>query len=88
MANNPSAEKRIRQNEKRRVRNKEQRSKVRTICKNFEELLANGDKTTFEAAYKEAASALDRAAIKGIIPQARASRKKSRLAIRLSAALA
>lgn len=88
MANNPSAEKRIRQNEKRRMRNKDQRSKVRTICKNFESLLETGEKSSLEAAYREAASALDTAATKGIIPRARASRKKARLAVRLGAALA
>ena len=88
MANSPSAEKRIRQNAKRRTRNKDQRTKVRTICKNFEELLVAGDKATFEAAYQTAASELDRAATKGVIPRARASRKKGRLASRLHAALA
>lgn len=88
MANSPSAIKRMRQNEKRRAANKDQRSRVRTICKNFDAAIDAGDKSTFEAAYIEAASALDKAATKGIIPRARASRKKSRMAIRLQLALA
>ena len=83
MANTKSAMKRIRTNELSRVRNKEVRSKVRTIIKKFEASLEQGDKAQAQDAYKTAVSALDRAASKGVIPSARASRKISRMAVRL-----
>lgn len=83
MANTKSAMKRIRTNEIRRVKNKEVRSKVRTVLKKFESTLEQGDKAQAQDAYKTAVSALDRAAAKGVIPSARASRKISRMAVRL-----
>ena len=88
MANTKSAMKRIRQNETRRLRNKDTRSNVRTLCKAFETTVETGDIAASEEAFKTAASALDRAAKKGVLPRARASRKKSRLALHLAKARA
>jgi small subunit ribosomal protein S20 len=84
MANTKSAMKRIRTNEIRRQRNASTRSKVRTICKKFEASLTAGDPAAAQEAYRVAVSELDRAAKKGVIPRARASRKASRLAIQLN----
>lgn len=84
MANTKSAMKRIRTNEIRRQRNVATRSKVRTICKKFEASLTTGDQAAAQEAYRVAVSELDRAAKKGVIPRARASRKASRLAVQLN----
>lgn len=85
MANTKSAMKRIRTNEIRRQRNKEIRSRVRTILKKFDATVEAGDQAQAQEAYQTAVSALDRAAAKGVIPSARASRKVSRMAVRLQA---
>jgi len=83
VANSKSAEKRIRQNARRRERNRSIRSRVRTVTKAFEEAVEAGNVEQAQEEYSRAVSALDRAASKGIIPNSRASRKKSRLALRL-----
>lgn len=84
MANHKSALKRIRQNEKRRIRNKGIRSKLRTRFNQFESAVASGDLAQAEKAFTVAVSELDRAASKGVIPKSRASRKTSRLAQQLN----
>lgn len=86
MANHKSALKRIRQNAKRRMRNKSVRSKLRTRTNNFEKALTSGDLTQATDALKVAESDLAKAASKGVIPRARAARKTGRLAKRLAAA--
>ncbi|MGI6609388.1 MAG: 30S ribosomal protein S20 [Limnochordia bacterium] len=74
-----SSRKRARQAVKREARNKSVRSAVRTYVGSFEE--AEGPQK--EVAYRQAASALDRAAKSGVIHPNQAARKKSRLAKRL-----
>jgi small subunit ribosomal protein S20 len=83
LANHKSAQKRIRQNEKRRVRNQTVRTAMRTVVKNCREAL---DTASDDAADKVRAAekSLQRAASRGIIPQARADRTVSRLAKRLN----
>ncbi len=77
MANNPSAEKRIRQTHTRTLRNKMVKSRVRTAIRSFREALAEGDVARVKSAYLTAVSALDKAAIKGYIHKNAASRRKS-----------
>ncbi len=84
MANSASAKKRIRQNEKRRKRNKRVRSNVRTAIRKFDVALDSGDVEVAEEAFRKVESTLDRAVIKGVWPRNRASRKTSRLAKRLN----
>ncbi|MGB0385151.1 MAG: 30S ribosomal protein S20 [Ardenticatenaceae bacterium] len=79
MANIKSAKKRIRQNEKRRLRNRHYIGASRKAVKNARSLIDGGDVTGAEEAIREACSKLDRAAIKGIIHKNNASRRKSRL---------
>jgi small subunit ribosomal protein S20 len=69
-----SAAKRVRQNEKKRLRNKTVKSHVRTMIK---KVMEAEDK---EEALKEAYSALDKAVKKGVIHKNAAARKKSSLA--------
>ena len=82
MANTKSAMKRIRQSEKRRVRNRTIRSQVRTAVKTARTAAADALRTSVADAIR----ALDRAVTKGVIHRNTAARKKSALARRLAAA--
>lgn len=83
MPTHKSAEKRMRQNVKRRMRNKGVRSTLTTQTRKFREAIEAGDTDTATAQLREVESTYDRAVAKGVIPQKRASRKISRLAKRL-----
>ncbi|HEX6938293.1 MAG TPA: 30S ribosomal protein S20 [Longimicrobiales bacterium] len=77
MANSRSAEKRIRQAEKRRLRNRMQRSRLKTAIKKVLAATAADDAL---AAYRETAAMLDRLATRRVIHPNKAARKKSQLA--------
>lgn len=77
MPNIKSASKRLRQNQKRRERNRTVRSEIRTRTRNLLELDSASEA---EEAYRKVASALDTAARKGIVSKQAAARRKSRLA--------
>lgn len=77
MANTKSAEKRIRSNERKRMRNQMYRSRVKTMIRKAEQLIASGQPN--EDAIRTAVSTLDKAAVKGIIHKNNAARRKSRL---------
>lgn len=79
MPNTKSAEKRMRQNEKRRLRNRIYRGRARTYVKYAREAIESGDLEEARQATVQAMSALDKAAIKGTIHKNNASRRKSRL---------
>jgi len=81
VANTKSAMKRILQNERRRLRNRAVRSKLRTSIK----LARAAEGPTTPAAILEAIRALDKAVSKGVIHRNTAARKKSGLARRLAA---
>ena len=85
MANSKSAMKRDRQNQKIRTRNRVWRTRLSTYCRKLEEKIEAGDLDGANAAYVEVSSQLDRAAKRGIVPKARASRKKARFARRVHA---
>lgn len=80
MANSLSAAKRARVSERRRQYNRIYRSRARTLVKKCRTLITQGEKEAAQEAYALAASALDRAANKGIIHPNKAARQKSRLA--------
>lgn len=82
MANSRSAEKRIRQERKRRLQNRAQRSRLRTSIKKVENAT---DLETALAAYRETAAMLDRYATRRLIHPNKAARKKSQLARRILA---
>lgn len=84
MANSRSAEKRIRINERRRVYNLTLKSRAKTLIRRFSEAAESADQAQAQAAYSEAASALDRAVRGGAIHSNEAARKKSRMARRLA----
>lgn len=85
MANIASAKKRIRQNTKRRARNRLYISRSRTYIKNARLALEAGEYEAAEQAVKKATIELDRAASKGVIHRNNAARRKSRLQKHLAA---
>lgn len=85
MANIKSAMKRNRQNEKRRVRNQQVSSQMKTYTKRA--LAAAGTDDEAES-LNQANKYIDKAASKGVIHANAASRKKSRLAKAVKAAAA
>ena len=88
MANTRSARKRIRSNERKRLRNRAVRSSVRTkVAKARRLLLGTEAGPNPEEDLRVAIRALDRAAEKGILHKNNARRRKSRLA-RMAAHLA
>lgn len=86
MANIRSAIKRIRSSARKRQYNQLQRSRARTLVKNTRRLIATGKLDQAEALAREAASALDKAAEKGVIHKNNAARHKSRLMLELNKA--
>lgn len=86
MPNTPSAKKRLKQDTKRRARNRAVKSAIRTQFKKVLSALAAGDVQTAEAEFRVAAKRLDQAAAKGVIHLNAASRSKSRLSARIKAA--
>ena len=84
MANHVSALKRARQTETRTTHNRANTSKLRSALRGLREAIAAGDKKAATAAYSETASAVDKAAKKGVLHKNTASRYKSRLAKRLN----
>jgi len=82
VANTKSALKRMRQSERRRLRNRAIRSKVRTAVKTAR----TAEGAAAAAPTLEALRALDKAVAKGVIHRNTAARKKSVLARRVAAA--
>ena len=85
MPNNAAAEKRMRQEQKRRLHNRSIKSLVRHQVTKARNAIAVGDENS-EEAVRRAISELDRAAKKGVIHRNNAARRKSRLMKRLNAA--
>ena len=85
MANVRSAKKDIRRTARRTLRNRSVRSAVKTHIGKFRRGLAEEAEQTPELA-RDAISALDRAAAKGILHPRNAARRKSRIAKRLNEA--
>ena len=86
MANTKSAIKRVRSSERRRKINQVHRSRARTYVKKTRVLIADGKFDEAETMVREAASALDVAAQKGVIHPNNAARRKSRLMKQLNQA--
>lgn len=79
MANIPSAEKRNRQAQRRRVRNLHVRSGVKSAVKKVREAVAQGDPALARQALHRAARIIDRAASRGVLHRNAASRRIARL---------
>jgi small subunit ribosomal protein S20 len=85
LANTKSAIKRIRQNQKRRLRNRHFRGHARTAIKQARMALSSEDIEAARMKTIDAVRALDKAAEKGVIHRNNASRRKSRLMKQLAA---
>jgi len=79
LANTKSAIKRIKQNHKRRLRNRLFTGRARTYVKHARSTIEEGTPEDARTATLAAISALDKAAEKGIIHKNNAARRKSRL---------
>lgn len=79
LANIKSAKKRILVIEKKTLRNKSTKSRVKTTIKKVEAAIANNDKAAAETALRNAISELNKAASKGIYHKNTVSRKISRM---------
>jgi small subunit ribosomal protein S20 len=87
MPNNAAAEKRMRQEQKRRAHNRSTKSIVKTqVTKARSAIVTTSiNAADAEAAVRAAVSELDRAAKKGVIHKNNAARRKSRLMKQLNA---
>ena len=88
MTHSRSAEKRVQQAERRRTRNRSIRSATRTTVQKALPLMAEGRIDEAATAVRQAVSALDKAAQKGIIHPNAAGRRKGRLMTKQNAAVA
>lgn len=86
LANHKSAEKRSRQNEKRRMRNKAVKTRIKNLTKDVRSSSGAGSREAVLAKLNTAKSIIDKAAKKRIIHKKTASRKISRLSKLISAA--
>lgn len=85
MASTLSSKKRIRQNERRRARNRWRIRTLRTALKALEDKLVHGSYDEAIPVFRAACQSLDKTAGKGVIHKNTASRKKSRLSARMKA---
>ena len=85
MANTTSAQKAVRKIARRTAVNRNRRSQMRTFIRKVEEAIATGDRSAADVALHEAEPLIMRAAQKGIIHKNTASRKISRLSVRVRA---
>jgi len=88
MPNHKSSEKRVRQNEKRRVINKSNRTRLRTSLKKLRTALSDGDAGQINTALPATISTIDKAVQKGVLHRNAAARHKSRLTKRVNQATA
>lgn len=76
--------KRVRQNVKRRARNRWRLGQTKDAVRSFEQAILAGDKPKAAEQLKTVYRVLDKVAGRGTIHKNAASRKKSRLAVRLA----
>jgi len=86
VAHSLSAKKRIRQNVKRKARNRARKDAVKTQIKGFLGALASGDLNKAQTELRSAVKKLDQTAAKHTLHKNAAARKRSRLTRKLNAA--
>lgn len=84
MANIKSQLKRIRTNEKARLRNKSVKSALKTAIRRFREAAATGEKDRALGELRTASRQLDKAVSKGVIHRNQAANRKSAMAARVN----
>jgi small subunit ribosomal protein S20 len=85
VAHSLSAKKRVRQNLKRRSRNRARKMEIRDSVKSFNTALTGGDFKKAEAELNKTVSIMDRIATKSTMHKNTAARKRSRLTRKLNA---
>ena len=85
VANIKSQLKRIKTNEKARLRNKSVKSSLKTAVRRFREAADAGDREQADIALRHASRQLDKAVSKGVIHSNQAANKKSAMAQRANA---
>ena len=85
MPNHKSAEKRVRQSERRRNINRHNRTKLRTAVKKLRSALSGTDKSQATGLLPMTVSEIDKAVQKGVLHRNAAARHKSRLTARVNA---
>ncbi|MGN6367396.1 MAG: 30S ribosomal protein S20 [Phycisphaerae bacterium] len=85
MAHSLSANKRVRQNAKRRLQNRDRKREIRLELKKIQSVIASGDKNAATTELKAAQKVLDRISTRGGIHKKTAARRKSRLARQINA---
>jgi small subunit ribosomal protein S20 len=79
MANHKSAIKRARQDERRNILNRRNRSRLRTAIKALRAAISSGDRSTAQSLLPGTVSVIDKAIQKGVLHHNAAARHKSRL---------
>ena len=87
MAQHKSAKKRIRQNDKRRIRNRHIRTTLRSTLKRFEQNLEEQNAEELKALVNKTVSTIDTAASKGVIHKNKAARHVSRIRRKINSLL-
>ena len=74
----------MRNSARKQSHNRSAKSRLRTLERNYQELLGAGKKDDAAKALRTISSAYDKAAKNGVVHRATADRKKSRLALRFA----
>lgn len=85
MANHKSAAKKARRDAEARLRNRANRSEMKSAVKKFLTVLATGKKADAQAALPLVLSVVDKAERKGVIHKNAANRHKSRFTLKVNA---
>lgn len=80
MANHPSALKRHRQSEKRRLRNRAVKTRLRHLVRDVRDAVGTGNHAAATKCFDVAERALDKAVTKGVLHRNNAARRIARLA--------
>ncbi len=85
MPNHKSAEKRMRQNERKRIINRSNRTRLRTEIKKLRvALTGDGDQSAVQTVLAKTVSIIDKSVQKGVLHRNAAARYKSRLTARVN----
>jgi small subunit ribosomal protein S20 len=85
MANHKSAAKKARRDAEARLRNRSNRSTLKTAVKKFLAVLSTGNKTEAAALLPATLGVVDKAVRKGVVHKNAANRAKSRLTLKVNA---
>lgn len=84
MANIKSSAKRDEKSKELRIRNRADKTELKTMIKKFDIAVAEGNRDSAVSAYRAAVSTVDRAAGKGLLHKNNAAHKKASMAAKLS----